>query len=220
MSVTNILGDAPRPKRTHDKPVFDANVYVSYGERYVPDGDTDKKYYRDVGILVSCFGRDLPAVAIQLAFERGQSDAANGIHQNPYSSCPCFAWLRGYHLGGGKKDKIMPLLPRYRKSSRWVSDDLSLECVWGEHFWQGENDDDQNSYFASGLARLFVGRNPVPGCYRLSEGKTGAAADPEWYWKPQREFISRRSEFVKPDPPGQSWDDFMQDEEMYFWMAA
>jgi hypothetical protein len=220
--VTNILGDAPKPNSTHDKPVFDRGEYVPETEKA-----TGVKIVSSE-IMITGFGRELPAVTVQAGFERGQSDAANGIHQrvlkwsvNPYSSAACFAWLRGYHLGGGEKNNILPLLPRYRKSTRWVSGECAdLEIIWGEYFLYGENDKEPHSYFAKGIAQQFVGRNPVPGCYRAGKGKEGAGNNPMWWWKFQREFVPRKSERIKQAPPGQSWDDFMQDNEMYIEVAA
>jgi hypothetical protein len=218
----NLLGDAPKPKSTHDKPVFDRGEYVPETEKA-----TGVKIVSSE-IMITGFGRELPAVTVQAAFDRGQSDAVNGIHQrvlkwsvNPYSNASCFAWLRGYHLGGGEKNNILPLLPRYRKSTPWVSGEFpDLAITWGEDFWQDEIAKNPNTHFSDGLAQIYVGRNPVPGCYRVRQGQDGAGINPEWDWKFQREFVPRKSEFIKPDPPGQSWDDFMQDDEMYIEVAA
>jgi hypothetical protein len=197
--------------------VFDSGAMHNSG-RDKPEGEKAKNIViRANEICAIGVGGQTPHPLVQAAFERGQRDAANGVHQNPYASSRCAAWLRGYHLGGGKKEDVLPLLPRKLKSSRWVSADLPLDVVWGKILWEGENDADQNSFFASGVAQLFVGRNPVPGCYRLSKGSTGAAVNRDWHWKSQREFIPRK----EPQPPAeQTWDDYMMDEEMYFEVAA
>ena len=193
--------------RHKDVPVFDrGEIPVDREEAAGVVIDSDE-------IIISCLGRDFPASSIQVAFERGMQDGANGIHQNPYASAHCFAWLRGYYLAGGVTDRIMPLLPRYQKVTRPQCLEVGLDVRWGTFYWQGENHDNrQNSAFAYGVANLFVGRYPVQGCYRLSSGKTGAANNPDFHWKPQREFIPAK---VRPTQPEQTWDDFMQDDEMF-----